>query len=96
MFVSAETSLHFTSLHFTSLRSVLILTSNLRLGVKSDYFPSGFLTEILYEFINFSMLAVCPAHLIFSDLLILTKSVKRINYEARHHSLLLPPSISSL
>ena len=48
-------------------KSVLILSSCLRLSVTSDIFPSGFSTKILYETALFPKLATCPVHLILLD-----------------------------
>jgi hypothetical protein len=36
--------------HSISLRSILVLSSNLHLGITSGLFPSGFRTKILCEF----------------------------------------------
>jgi hypothetical protein len=43
-------------LHHISLRSILILWTQLRLDIPSGFFPSGFPTYILYEFLS------CPSH----------------------------------
>jgi hypothetical protein len=43
----------------------------LALGLYSGPFPSGFPTKTPYAFIFFTMLAICPAHLILHDLIIL-------------------------
>jgi hypothetical protein len=40
-----------TSSHPTSLRSILILSIHLRLGLAIGLFPSGFPTSILYAFV---------------------------------------------
>jgi hypothetical protein len=50
------------------LRSILILFTHLRLGLRSGLFPSSFPTNILY---SSSIRAACPAHLILLDLIIL-------------------------
>jgi hypothetical protein len=54
-----------------SLRSNLILSSRLRLGLRSCLFPSGFPTNILYANLFFAIRATCPAHLLLLDLMIL-------------------------
>jgi hypothetical protein len=52
------------------LRSILLLSTHLRLGFLSGLFPSGFPTNILYAFL-FSSRATCRTHLILLDLIIL-------------------------
>jgi hypothetical protein len=53
------------------LRSILILSTHLRLGLPSNLFPSGFRTDILYVLFFSHIRATCPAHLILLDLIIL-------------------------
>jgi len=48
----------------TSLRSVLILSSHLRLGLLSGCFPASLPTKSLYVRHLCPICAICPAHLI--------------------------------
>ena len=53
--------------HPTSWRSMLILSSNLRMGLPSGLFPSGFPTKTVYTPLPSSIQATCPTHLILLD-----------------------------
>jgi hypothetical protein len=55
--------------HPTSRRSVLILSSHLRLGLSSGLFPSGCPTKTLYTPLLSPIRATCPAHLILLEII---------------------------
>ena len=74
-FITILTSAHHLSLSWansiqfpqplpTSWRSVLILSSHLRLGLPNGFFPSGFLTKTLCTPHPSTIRTTCPAHLI--------------------------------
>ena len=55
-----------------SSRSILILSSHLRLGLPKGLFPVGLPVKILKALLPSSILATCPAHLNLRDLITLT------------------------
>jgi hypothetical protein len=50
--------------HHTSWRSILILSTHLRLGLPIGLLPSGFPTKTLYTPLSSPTHAICPVHLI--------------------------------
>ena len=72
----------------TSWRSILILSSHLRLGLPNGLFPSGFTTRTLCTPLPFPMRATCPAHLILLDFT--TRTI--LGKEYRSLSSILPPA----
>jgi hypothetical protein len=75
------------SSHSISLRSSLILSSHLLLGLPSRFFLSDFQTKLLYTFLISLMHATCPILFIFLD--VITPIIIRwIQKEAPHDAYL--------
>ena len=95
--LSWASSIQFIPTHSTSWRSILILSSHLRLGLPRGLFPSGFPSKTLYAPHLFPISATCPAHLILFDLI--TRTILGEEYSSLSSSLcsfLYSPVTSSL
>jgi len=82
--------------HPTSWRSILILSTLLRLGLPSGLLPSGFPTKNLYTPLSSPIRATCPAHLILLDFI--TRTIlgdEYISFSSSLCSLFHPPVTSS-
>ena len=68
---------NYPSLIPISSRSILILSSHLRLALPKGLFPVGLPVKSFKALVPSSILATCPAHLNLLDLIILTISGER-------------------
>jgi hypothetical protein len=79
-----------------ALRSILILSPDLSLGLPNRLLPTGFLTKILHIFLIYPICATCPANLTLLDLITLTVSGEAYKlWSSSLRSLLQSPTASS-
>ena len=85
LFLSWASPIHSIYPHPTSWRSILILSTLLRLGLPSGLLPSSFPTKNLYTPLSSYIRATCPAHLILLDFI--TRTILGEEYKSFGSSL---------
>jgi hypothetical protein len=85
LYLSWTSSIQFITPHPTSLRTILILSPHLHLGLPGGLFSSGFSTKTLYTLVVFPVHATCPTHLILLDLI--TRTILCEQYRSLSSSL---------
>jgi len=71
--------------HPTFWRSILLLSTHLRLGLSSGLFPSGFPNKILYSLLSSPICTTYPVHLILLDFI--TRTILGEQYRSFSSSL---------
>jgi len=83
--------------HLISLRSIIILSSSLCLGLLNGLFLSGFPTKILYVFLISLVQVICPPHLILLDLItLIILGEAYMLWSSSTQNTFQPPTISTL